>query len=113
MRLETKAFLASLQHRPCRADLGLADGASGLDIYDDAEPHADQIVVGIGKEGRPLESAGPLSGWIRWRDELRYDLSRCAEGGVVEHCEILLHRTPGFLLVPVSVPISACALPLP
>src|SRR3984885_6153503 len=36
-RLETKALLRSLDHRPRRSDLGLANGAGGLDINDDAE----------------------------------------------------------------------------
>ena len=35
LRLETKALLRSLNHGPRRSDLGLANGAGGLDVNDD------------------------------------------------------------------------------
>jgi AraC-like DNA-binding protein len=60
-----------LKEQPCRADLGLANGAGCLDINDDAELHVDEIVVGIGEECRPLVGAGPLGRRIGRRHEVR------------------------------------------
>ena len=95
LRLETEALFGSLDHGLCRANLGLADGAGGLDIDDDAELHVDQIVVGIGEECRALVSAGPLGRWIGRRDELRHDLGRRTPRRIVERRQILLHRAAG------------------
>src|SRR5260370_42633172 len=44
--LETEALFGPFDHGFCCADLGLANGAGGLDINDDAELHGDEIVVG-------------------------------------------------------------------
>src|ERR1700691_5098708 len=74
-RLETKALLRSLNHGPRRSDLGLANGAGGLDINDDAELHVDEIIVGISEECRSLVSSGPLRRGIGRRDELRDNLA--------------------------------------
>ena len=54
LRLETEAFLCSLDHGLRRSDLGLANGAGGLDINDDAELHVDEIIVGVGEECRSV-----------------------------------------------------------
>jgi hypothetical protein len=62
--LDAEAFLGALDHRLGRAHLGLADGAGGLDIHDDAELHVDQIIVGVGEERRSPHGAGPLCSWI-------------------------------------------------
>jgi hypothetical protein len=37
LRLETEALLCSLDHGLCRADLGLTNGARGLDVNDDPD----------------------------------------------------------------------------
>src|ERR1700742_990959 len=58
--LEAEALLCSLDHGPCRADLGLANGTGGFDIKDDAELHVDEIVVGVSEECWSLVSASPL-----------------------------------------------------
>src|SRR4029077_990299 len=44
--LEAETLLCSLDHGPCRADLG----TGGFDIKDDAELHVDEIVVGVSEE---------------------------------------------------------------
>jgi hypothetical protein len=44
------------EHGLGRTDLGLANGSRCLNVHNDAEPHIDQIVVGIGKEGRARET---------------------------------------------------------
>src|SRR5215216_2960182 len=54
LRLETEALFRSLDHSLCRADFGLANGAGGLDVNDNAELHVDKIVVGVSEECRPL-----------------------------------------------------------
>jgi hypothetical protein len=67
LRLKAEALLCSFDHGLCRADLGLPNGARGLDVNDDAELHVDEIVVGVSKECRSLMSAGPLGRGIGWR----------------------------------------------
>src|ERR1700727_476056 len=94
-RLETKALLRSLDHRPRRSDLGLANGAGGLDINDDAELHVDEIVIGVREERRSLVSAGPLGRGIGWRDELRHNVAGRTPRRIVEGRQILLHCTAG------------------
>src|SRR5437763_1019248 len=62
LRLEAEALLCSIDHGFCGADLGLANGARGLDINDNAELHVNEIVVGVSEECRPpcaLRSTGP------------------------------------------------------
>ena len=53
----------------------------------------DQVVVGIGKEGGSLPRAGPLAGRICERRELRINLARRPESGIVKHVEILAYGT--------------------
>jgi hypothetical protein len=60
---------------PCRTDLGLPDSSRRLDIDEDRGLQVDQVVVGVGKEGMPFASAGPLCGRIRLGDKLRYRLA--------------------------------------
>ena len=44
LRLETEALLCPFDDGPCRADLGLADGAGCFNVNDDAELHVDVSV---------------------------------------------------------------------
>jgi hypothetical protein len=90
--LETEALFSPFDHGFCRADLGLANGAGGLDINDDAELHVDEIVVGVREECRPLVGAGPLRRGIGWRDELRDNVAGGAPRRIVEGRQILLNR---------------------
>ena len=60
LRLETKALFGPLNHGPRRTDLGLANGAGGLDINDDAELHVDEIIV------EEAKNAGPLCAPVHW-----------------------------------------------
>ena len=53
LRLETEALLCPVDHGPCRADLGLANGAGCFDVNDDAALHVDKVVVGVSEECRP------------------------------------------------------------
>ena len=82
--LETKALFGPFDHGFCCADLGLANGAGGLDINDDAELHVDEIVVGVREECRPLVGAGPLRRGIGRRDELRDNVAGGAPRRIVE-----------------------------
>lgn len=43
--LDVEALLGPLDRGLRRADFGLADGARGRDIHDDAELHVDEIIV--------------------------------------------------------------------
>jgi hypothetical protein len=72
-------------------------------------PHRyiDQIVVGVGKECRPLVSPGPLSRRVGRRHELRLDLGRCAESRLIEGCQIVLHRPAGGFAIALLVPLLA------
>jgi hypothetical protein len=65
LRLETKTLLSALLHGPGSTNFGLPNGARGLDIHDDAAPHIDQIVVGVGEEGRAVVGAGPCQTSLR------------------------------------------------
>ncbi len=65
--LEAEALFGPLDHGAGGTDLGLADGARGLDIDNHSVIGIGQIIVGIGKEGRTTQRAGPLRRWIRWR----------------------------------------------
>src|ERR1700722_12153451 len=103
--LETEALLGPLDHGLRRADLGLTNGARGFDINDDAELYIDQIVIRISEECRPLVSPGPLGRRIRWRDELRDHVAGRAPGGIVEGCQILLHRPAGPQWIAIAAPV--------
>jgi len=59
-RIEAKPIHDPLDHRPCRTDLGLADGSRRLDIDDDGIVGVDQIVGGIGEKSWATQSARPL-----------------------------------------------------
>ena len=107
LRLEAEAFLCSLDHGLCRPDLGLPNGAGGLDVNDNAELHIDEIVVGVSKEGRSLVSAGPLGCRIGRRDKLRDNLAGSAPRRIVEGRQILLHRAARFLGIAISVPVRS------
>src|SRR5882724_12497073 len=80
LRLEAKALFGTLEHGPRGTHLGLANSSRGLDIHDDAAAQIDQIIVCIGKEGRPFEGTGPLRGRVGGRDELGLNLSRGTKG---------------------------------
>jgi hypothetical protein len=92
--MESEAIFSTLDHRACRTDLGLPDSTCRLDIDDDRSFEVDQVIVGIGEEGMPLVSAGPLRGRIRSRDELWYRLARCAPGRFVQRVEVLADGSP-------------------
>ena len=76
-------------------DLGLAHGGGGFDVHDHRVLQVDQVVVGIGVDGRPAAGGGPARRRIGGRDELRLDRRRAAEGRVVEHGQILVDRPVG------------------
>src|SRR4051794_907294 len=102
---ETEALLGPFDHGLCCADFGLANGAGGLNVNDDAELHVDEIVVGIREEGRPLVSPGPLRCRIGRRNELRDNIAGGAQRRIVEGRQILLHRAarPGRIAIPAPV----------
>lgn len=64
LRLQSKPLSGALEHSARSSDLCLTDGARGLHIEDDRVLGIDQIVRGIGEEGMPLVSAGPLGCWV-------------------------------------------------
>src|SRR4029453_9271070 len=101
--LETEALFGPFDHGFCCADLGLANGAGGLDINDDAELHVDEIVVGVREECRPLVSAGPLRRGIGRRDELGDNLTGRTPCRIVKGRQILLRRAAG----PLGIAIPA------
>ena len=105
--LDIKALFRSLDHRLRGTDLRLANGTRSFDIHDDAALQVDQIVVGIGEEGRSPHCARPLRGWIRWRDELRPNLACCTKGRVIEGCKILLHGAARRLGIACLLPFRA------
>src|SRR5664280_3329486 len=105
LRLQTKALFGPFDHGLCRANLGLTNGAGGLDINDDAELHVDEIIVGVSEECRPLVSPGPLRRWIGRRDELRHNLAGRAPRRIVEGRQILLHGAAGPLGITILAPV--------
>lgn len=107
LRPDAETLLGPFDHRLRRADLGLADGARGHDVHDDAELHVDQIVVGIGKECRTAHGSGPLRRRIGGRDELRRDRARRAEGRIVECGEIFLHGATCTCRITLFAPLGA------
>ena len=52
----------------------------------------DQIVVGIGVEGRPATGGGPASCRIGRGDKLGLDWRCAAERGIIEYGQILRDR---------------------
>jgi hypothetical protein len=67
-------LVGTLNRCACRTNLGLPDSSRRFDIDDDRRLQADQIVVGVGKEGTPAQSddgepywqrPGPRNGAIR------------------------------------------------
>ena len=99
LRLEAEALGGPIEHSARGADFGLADGAARFDIEDDRVVGIDQVVGGIGEEGMALVGAGPLSGWVRSRDELRRDRARCAKGGLVESGKVLQYGPTGVSVI--------------
>jgi hypothetical protein len=59
-RAEAIEGLRSVDHGTGSTNLGLTNGTAGLDIEDDRVRSIDQIVGGIGEEGRPAQRACPL-----------------------------------------------------
>ena len=59
---EPEAIFSALNHGAGRTDLGLPDSSRRLDIDDDRRLQVNKVVVGVGKEGMPFVSAGPLCG---------------------------------------------------
>src|ERR1700722_1958147 len=90
--LEAEALFGPFDHGLCRADLGLANGAGGFDINDDAELHVEEIVGGIREECRSLVRPGPLRRRVGRRDELRDNVAGRIPRRIVEGRQILLHR---------------------
>ena len=82
----------AVDHGLGRRDLRLAHGGGGLHVHDHRVLQVDQIVVGVGVDGRPAAGGGPAGRRIGGRDELRLDRRRPAEGRVVEHRQILADR---------------------
>jgi hypothetical protein len=105
LRLEAEALLSSLDHGLCGADLGLPNGAGGLDVNDDAELHVDEIVVGVREECRSFVSSGPLRRGIGWGDELRHNVAGGSPRGIVKGRQILLHRAAGPRRITIPPPI--------
>ncbi|KPQ13822.1 MAG: putative phage tail protein [Rhodobacteraceae bacterium HLUCCO18] len=94
-------------HRPRGANLRRADRPGGLYIEDHAVVRVDEVVVGVCEERRALSGAGPLAGRIGEGGELRLDLARRPEGGIVEHLKILAHSTGRRLSIdPDRVPVG-------
>ncbi len=87
---EAEALIRPLDHGAGGGHLRWTDGGGRLDVDDDGVVEVDQVVGGIGEEGRSLVGAGPPRRGIRWRDELGRDLRRRPEGGVVQHRQILV-----------------------
>jgi hypothetical protein len=104
-RLEAEALLCSLDHGPCRADLGLANSAGGFDIKDDTGLHVNEILVGVSEECRPLVRSGPLGRRIGWRDELRHNVAGGNPCHIIDGCQILLHCAARPLGIATSVPV--------
>ncbi len=92
-RVEIEALHRPLDHGLRRRHLGVADGGGGLDIDDDRIVDVDEIVGGVGEEGLAAMGAGPSCGRIGRRDELRRDRRSGAEGGIVEHRQVLSCRS--------------------
>ena len=68
------------RHYARGADLRLANGARGLNVYDYSELHIDQIVVGVRKKRWPSHRTGPLGSRIGRRHKLRRDVACRTEG---------------------------------
>src|SRR5664280_532057 len=105
--LDTEALLGALNHGLARADFGLADGARGLHIHDDAELHINEIVVGIGEERWPPHRSRPLCSRVGWRDELRGGVARRTKGRIIKGCQILLYCPARRLRITCLLPFRA------
>ncbi len=79
-----------LDHGAGCGQLGRPHGGGRLDIDDDGVLQVDQVVGGIGEEGRPLVGGGPARGRIHRRDELGRHRRGRAERCVVQHRQILV-----------------------
>ena len=73
----------------------MADRRRRLDIDDDRVIDIDQVIGRIGEERWSAVRRGPSRRRIAWCDELRCDLARRAERGVVENREIFLDSAAG------------------
>src|ERR1035437_6143343 len=104
---DLRRVLGALNHGLARADFGLADGARGLHIHDDAELHINEIVVGIGEERWPPHRSRPLCSRVGWRDELRGGVARRTKGRIIKGCQILLYCPARRLRITCLLPFRA------
>jgi hypothetical protein len=68
----------------------LPDCRGRLDIDDDRVLDVDQVVRRIGEEGLAAVRSRPARRRVGGRNELRGNLSRGSESGIVEDCQILI-----------------------
>ena len=87
-RSDFELFGRAVEHRLGRADFGLANGRRRLDVHDHWMLQIDEVVVGIGITGDGVGRSGVAGGRIGWRDRLRLDGRRPAEGRVVQDRQI-------------------------
>lgn len=92
-RPEIEAILRPFYRATLGEDLGLADSRGRLDIDDDRMFEVDQVVGAVGEEGSLVRRGGEARGRIRWRQILRLDRRRVAEGRIVECFEVLADST--------------------
>jgi len=90
----------------------LANGARWLDIHDDPKLHVDQIVIGIGEEGRSPHRTCPLCSGIGWRHKFRRDLAGRTECRVIECGQIFLYGPDRSFRIAIAVPVLARDRPL-
>ena len=91
LRPQAKALLRPLDHPLLRRHLGLADRGGRFHIDDDGVLQVDQVVGAIGEEGEPAVCSRPTRGRVGMRDKLWHNRRRRAEGGIIEHRQILSH----------------------
>jgi len=86
-----KRSCVSLQHAALGGHFGLPHGSRRLDVHDHRMIKVDQIVGGVGVEGRLARSRSPARGRIGEVDPLGRHRRCAAKGCIVEHVEILAH----------------------
>ena len=74
------------------ANFRLANGCRRLDIHNHRMLQIDEIVVGVGITGDRVGRSGVAGRRIGWRDRLRLDRRRPAEGRIIENRQIFRDR---------------------
>jgi hypothetical protein len=87
-RGDIELFSRAVEHCFSRADFRLANGGRRLDIHNHRMLQIDEIVVGVGISGDGVGRSCVAGRRIGWRDHLRLDRRRAAEGRVVENRQI-------------------------